>query len=129
MSPSKASEKTAGGIAYHQLGRDLAMLGRDFSLFQNRFNTFENDADSARSHRFHRLTNGGERGRAQGRGGNVIEANHRAIARDVLSGFGEGANGAEGGHIVEREQGGELALLAKKFLGQFLSGFKTGERI
>ena len=89
----------------------------------------ENNADRIRTHRLHGLANGGERRSTESRGGDIVEADHRTMLRHAQAGFGQGADGAEGGHIVEGQQARELALLLDQILGQFLARLKAGKRI
>jgi len=51
---------------------------------------------------------GGERGRSVLGGLDVIEADHGNIARNGEPGILEGADGADGGDVVEAEDGGEV---------------------
>ena len=45
-------------------------------------------------------------------GGNyVVETDHRAIFGNFQSGAGQGADGAEGGHVVEGHDGGEFLFV------------------
>ena len=82
-----------------------------------------------RSHGFHGLAHGGERGGVNGGGCYVIEADHGALFGHSDSGLIEGADRTEGAHVVERQQGREGALLAYEFFGELAAGLETGKWI
>ena len=94
-------EEAARGLPDHQLRRHLAVVSGDFALFEHAFDAFENNAHCVRSHSLHGLAHGSERWGAESRGGDIIEADHRAVLRHAQAGLGQGTNGAEGGHVVE----------------------------
>jgi len=51
-----------------------------------------------------------------GAGGDIVETNDRAMLGHAEAGFGQGPDGAEGGHIVEGQDRGEGAFLLDQFL-------------
>ena len=70
---------------------------------------------------FHGLADGGERRRVKGAGGNVVKADDGAMFGNAQSGFGQRADGAEGGHVIEGHEGGEGTLLFEQVFGEFVA--------
>src|ERR1700733_3988983 len=105
------------------------MVSRNLAFLKHPVNALENNAHGIRTHRFHGLANRRERRSAESRAGNVIEADYRAVLRHAQAAVGKGANGAEGRHVVERQQGGERTLLPEQVLGEFLTRLEARKRI
>src|ERR1700730_23335 len=126
---SGSTSETSRGLPDNQLWGDFMMAGGDLAFFQYRLDAFENNAHCARAHRFHGLAHRCERRSVESRGGNIVEADHRAVLRNAQAGFGKGADGAEGGHIVEGKNCGERMFLLDQAGGEFLTCLEAGKRI
>src|ERR1700722_174472 len=77
----------AGRFPYHEVWRQLAMAGEHRFFFEHGLDAFEHDADCVRSHGFHGLPHGSERGGAEGGGGDVIEAGDRTVVGHAQAGL------------------------------------------
>src|ERR1035437_3485252 len=99
--------QAAGGFAHDQLRNDLAVNGADRFLFQTGVDSFEHDGCRRRSHHFHGLAHGGQGGRIDGSGRDVVKTHHRTLVGNVNSGFDKRTDGAEGGHVVKGHERGE----------------------
>ena len=69
---------------------------------------------SALAHFKERLADGGERRRVIGRGLDVVEADHRDVFGHAEAGVFQGANGANGGDVVEAEDRSEVARFSSR---------------
>src|ERR1700688_1232456 len=105
-----------GRLAHDQLRDDFAVNGGDGFLFETLINRLENNRRSRSAHKFHGLADGSEGRRVEGCGRNVVETNHGTLLRYANTGFIEGANCAEGCHIVKGHQRGESSITMKEFL-------------
>ena len=59
------------------------------------------------------------------RGGDIIETNHGALVGYPQSRLGQGANGAEGCHIIEGHQHSETAPVGQQFFHCVVASFGT----
>src|SRR5579863_4982688 len=105
------------------------MLCYDIAFFKYRLDALEHDPDRLGTHVSHGLAHGGEWRSAEPGCGDIVEADYRAMFGDAQSGRGQGADGTEGGDIVECEQCGERTLLLDEGMGKFLASLKTRKRI
>src|SRR6476620_12108376 len=122
-------DQTASGLAHDQLRRDFAVRGVDFAFFEDGINTVDYDADGGGAHGFHRLADRGERGRIDGRGGDVVKTNDGALLGNPDARLAQGANRSEGAHVVKGQERGEGTLLADEVFGEFVSQFEAGKWI
>ena len=105
------------------------MVCGDLAFFEYAVDAFQNNTHCIRTHRFHGLANGSERRSAESRRGHIVEADHGAVLRHPQTRFAQRADGAEGGHIVEGQQSGELVLLLDQFSVSFWPISKLEMRI
>src|SRR6202034_3598361 len=101
----------------------------DFTFFQHRVDSIHHNSHRGRSHRFHRLADGGERGCVQCRGGDVIEADHRALFGHSHARLVQSADCAKGAQVVEGQQRREGTLLPNQLFGELMTRFETRHRI
>ena len=101
------------------------MVSRDFAFFQHGLDAFDHDVDRARAHRRHRLAYCGERRGTKSRRRNIVESDYRAVLRNSEASLAQGADGAEGGHVVEGKDRRKLALLLQQILSEFLPRFQN----
>jgi len=100
--------------------------GGPVAIFVTGFDGVQNDGDRSAAHSFQGLTDGGQGRSRKGRDGDIVETSDRTLFGDGDAGFREGTHGAEGGQIVEGEDGGELFLLLEELFGEAIAVFKTG---
>src|SRR6266478_2281297 len=66
-------------FAHDQLGDDSAVNGAGWFFFQTGVDGLEHERRCGRSHNFHGLAHGGQRGRIDGGGRDVVKAHNRAL--------------------------------------------------
>src|SRR5437879_2201045 len=95
----------AGRIPNHQFGFTYDLGNPRFVVFE----AFQQSACRYFSHFFKRLAHGGESWVVVHSNSNVVEAHHRNIFRNPQSNLLKRADGADGGDVIIRKQGGMAA--------------------
>ena len=80
------------------------MISGDFAFFQHGVDAIQHDAHCGRSHRFHGLANGGERGVYSAEAATSSKPITEQCSGTRTPALVKRADGAEGGHIVEGQQ-------------------------
>ncbi len=119
----------AGRLADDEFRGDLAVNRMHRFVFDDGVDGFDDESGGGLAHDLHRLTNGGESRMINGGGGDVVEADHRALLGHVDARFAESADGAEGGHVVERHNGGKGHAAMQELAGELVAILEAGERV
>ncbi len=110
-------------------GAILRCTAESLALLEHGVDAIKRNAGGDGAHEFHGLADGGERWSVKGGGGDVVKANDGTIFGNAQSGFGQGADGAESGHVIESHEGGKGTLLLEQAFGQFVAVLETGDGI
>src|SRR5258706_5476877 len=123
------SLQAAGGFADDQVRDNFAVNCAGRFFFEAGIDGLDNDRSGSGAHGFHWLTNRSQRGAIERCGSNVIDPDHGSLFGIAHAGFGQSADRAEGGHVVEGHQSSEGTAAMQQFLRQLETVFETGERI
>ena len=103
--------RLSGGFADYQFGINLDAVGK---LFMREF--LEQGDRGLSAHLLERLADGGEARNDVGGSLDVVEAEDGDVFRDFETCIVEGSDAADGGDVVEAEQGGKVFALEQKLL-------------
>ncbi len=117
------------GFPYHELGGDLTMEGGPFPLFEHGVDSVDNKSHRRSPHGLHRLADSRQGWAVERACRDIVKSNDRTLLGNMYTGLGESADGAEGRHVIKREDGGEGALLLDQVFCEFIACLEARNRI